>query len=264
LIERAIEAEHHLLGVDRDDPQITATRPFRIRPYLIDEDSTGNPFHLLFVIFTCGWVGLAALRRREDTLVLVYTTAVVTGYVLFCASIKWQPFHPRLDLPLFVAAAPVVGLALARIARERVTFIIGLLLLLLSLPPLLSNPSHPLIGESNIFNLDRESEYFLNRPQLAAPYIQSADFLASRQCNSIGLALERDDYEYPLWILMYNRLGRWPRIQIMPIGRTPEAWQATNCVVIPQPQLRDSVFAWQPSGLWEVRIFGSVTVLTRR
>jgi hypothetical protein len=215
-------------------------------------------------MFTCAWVSLAALRRRQDSLVLVYTMAVVTGYVVFCASTKWQPWHARLDLPLFVAAAPAVGLILARIARERVTFTICLLFLLLTLPPLFSNPSHPLIGESNIFNLDRESEYFLNRRELAAPYIQSADFLASRQCNSIGLALERDDYEYPLWILMYNRLARWPRIQIMPIGRTPEAWQAINCVVIPQPQLRDNIFAWQPSGPWEVHIFGSVTVLTRR
>ena len=262
-IERAIDVEHRLLGVSINDPQITHG-VFRIRPYEIDEDSTGNPFHLLLFIFTCGWAGLAALRRRQDRLVLVYTTAVVTGYVVFCASIKWQPFNARLDLPLFVAAAPAIGLALARIARERVTSIISLLLLLLTVPPLLSNPSHPLIARSNIFNLDRESEYFLNRPQLAAPYIQSADFLASQQCNSIGLAMEPDDYEYPLWILMHNRLGRWPMIQMIPTSGTPDAWQGINCVVILQPQLRDHVFALEPSGPWQVRIFGGVTVQSRR
>jgi 4-amino-4-deoxy-L-arabinose transferase-like glycosyltransferase len=271
-IERAIDVEHHLLGVDVSDPQITAPAHgvwmsyavFRIRPYIIDEDSTGNPFHLLLFIFTCGWAALSALRRRQDRLVLVYTTAVVTGYVLFCASIKWQPFDVRLDLPLFVAAAPATGLALARIARERITSIISLLLLLLTVPPLLCNPSHPLVARNNIFNLDRESEYFLNRPELAAPYIQAADFLASQQCNSIGLAMEPNDYEYPLWILMHNRLGRWPMIQLIPTSGTPDAWQGINCVVILQPQLRDRVFALEPSGPWQVRIFGGVTVQSRR
>jgi hypothetical protein len=165
---------------------------------------------------------------------------------------------------LFVAAAPATGLALARIARERITSIISLLLLLLTVPPLLCNPSHPLVARNNIFNLDRESEYFLNRPELAAPYIQAADFLASQQCNSIGLAMEPNDYEYPLWILMHNRLGRWPMIQLIPTSGTPDAWQGINCVVILQPQLRDRVFALEPSGPWQVRIFGGVTVQSRQ
>jgi Dolichyl-phosphate-mannose-protein mannosyltransferase len=272
LIERAIDVEHHLLGVDADDPRITfpevsgfTNGVLQIRTYSINEDTTGNPLHLLLFVFTCGWAGLAALRRRRDHLVLVYAMAVVAGYVLFCATIKWQSWHTRLDLPLFIMAAPATGLALARaVERRRVTSIISLLLLLLTVQPLLRNPSHPVVFRRNIFNLDRESEYFLNRPELAAPYIQSADFLASQQCNSIGLAMLGNDYEYPLWILMRDRLGRWPMIRKVPTSGMPDAWQGINCVVILRPQLRDRVFALEPSGPWQVRIFGDVAVQSRR
>jgi hypothetical protein len=264
LIDRVVDVEHRLLGVDVNDPQITTDGPFTMPTHGIDEDFTGNPLHLLLFNFTCGWASLGALRRRQDRLVLVYTMVVVAGYVMFCASIKWQPFNTRLDLPLFVMAAPATGLALARIARERITSIISLLLLLLIVQPLLRNPSHPLAFRRNIFNLDRESEYFLNRPQVAAPYIQSADFLASQQCNSIGLAMEPADYEYPLWILMRDRLGRWPTIQMVPTSGMPDAWQDINCVVILEPQLRDHVFASEPSGPWQLRVFGEVAVQSRR
>jgi hypothetical protein len=274
LIERAIDVEHHLLGVDVDDPRITSDNPsdptivagvFTIRPYRIDEDHTGNPLHVLLFIFTCGWAGVAALRRRQDRLGLVYAMAVVAGYVVFYASTKWQSYNTRLDLPLFILAAPVVGFALSRMAGERATSIISLLLLLLTVQPSLRNPGHPLVFKSRtIFNLDRESEYFLSRSWVAAPYVQSADFLASRQCYSIGLAMEAGDYEYPLWILMRDRLGRWPMIQMLPTSGTPDAWQGINCVVILEPQLRDRVFALEPSGPWQVRVFGDVTVQSRR
>jgi hypothetical protein len=264
-IEQSIDVEHHLLGVDLNDPRITIPGQFfTIRYFGFDEDRTGNPFHLLLLTLTCGWASLTVLRRRNQ-LVLGYTLAVVAGYFVLCASIKWQPWTTRLDLPLFILAAPIAGLALSEMASQRVTYIIGLLLLLLALQPLLRNTGHPLVVfRRNIFNLDRESEYFLRRPELTTPYIQSADFLASQPCNTVGLAMEFDDYEYPLWVLMRDRLGRWPTIQIVPTSGPPDAWQGINCVVILDPQLRDRVFALEPYGPWDVRIFGGVTVQSRR
>ncbi len=188
-IDHAIDVEHHLLGVDVNDPRTTLPgEVFRASPYGINESSTGNPLHLLLFTLTCGWVGLAALRRR-DSLVIVYTLVVVAGYVVFCAAIKWQPWITRLDLPVFILAAPVAGLALSRVAGPRVTCILGLLFLLPTVQLLLRNPSHPLVFARNIFNLNREAEYFQNRSQIAEPYIELADFLASQHCNSLGLAM---------------------------------------------------------------------------
>jgi len=266
-IERAVRIEHDILGVSPADAR-TSYIIFRLwhgpPPLLPAEDYTGNPFHLLLLIFAFGSSIFAALRRREDLLVLLYTLTVITGYVVFCASIKCCTFPTRLDLPLFIMAAPIMGLALARIANERVISIISLSFLILAVQPLLCNSSHPLVGRRNIFNLDRESEYFLNRPELAEPYIQSADFLASKQCDSIGLALEPDDYEYPIWILMRDRLGRWPKIRLAPTSETANAWKGVKCIVIVEPALRDRVSGLEPLGPWQNRMFGDVTVQYRQ
>src|SRR5271166_1656592 len=64
-IERIIDAEHHLLGVDINDPRITASlAAFSILTYpRFSEDSTGNPLHLLLFICACVWTGLAAARH---------------------------------------------------------------------------------------------------------------------------------------------------------------------------------------------------------
>ena len=261
------------MGIDINDPRITvpggillgAPRGISGNPSdRFSEDTSGYPLHLLLFICTCAWVVWAALRRQQDRLAFVYTTAVVAGYVVFCATIKWQLWNARLHLPLVIMAAAPAGLALSRMARERVTSVISLLFLLLTVPPLFLNPGHPLIGKKNIFNLSREDEYFLYRSQIAPSYIQSADFLASQQCNSIGLARRRGEYEYPLWVLMRDRLGRWPRVQMVPTRKVSDAWQDIDCVVILDPQSRERVLASEPPEPWQSRNFGDVTVQTRR
>jgi hypothetical protein len=88
------------------------------------------------------------------------------------------------------------------------------ILLLGALPGVLNNPSRPMIGNANIFVVDRDKQYFTNRPSLLSPYAGAAHYLAGTSCGSIGVILSEDDWEYPLWVLLLQESdGRSMRIE---------------------------------------------------
>jgi hypothetical protein len=44
----------------------------------------------------------------------------------------------------------------------------------------------------------------VSRAYLKNDYINAVNFIQSRQCYQLGLYLDKDDFEYPLWILLQN------------------------------------------------------------
>jgi hypothetical protein len=43
---------------------------------------------------------------------------------------------------------------------------------------------------------------FRNRPELKADYMGAAKFLETQSCFDVGLSMNHDDWEYPLWVLL--------------------------------------------------------------
>ena len=76
--------------------------------------------------------------------------------------------------------------------------------------------------------------------------------------------MSENNAEYPLWILMRDRLGHWPTIEIVSISKASDAWQSIKCLVILDPRLRDRILALEPPGQWETRNFGDLTVQSLR
>jgi hypothetical protein len=87
------------------------------------------------------------------------------------------------------------------------------ILVLGALPGVLNNPSRPMIGDANTFIVDRDNQYFTNRPSLLSPYAGVARYLAGTSCKSIGLILGEDDWEYPLLVLLQEYGGHSMRME---------------------------------------------------
>lgn len=201
VIERGIEDLHkYVLLIDPNDPRTTWTSTqFRIMPPSNNEDGAGNPLHL--VLIGCAIVFLIARRGLGERVLSAYLIVVCATFLLFALILKWQPWHSRLHLPFFLLSAPFVGITLSKISTQYAN-LIATLLILLALPWIVYNSSHPLIGRKNIFLISRIEQYFRKRPALQSPYANASNFIRDRGCSAVGLSLGGDDWEYPFWVMI--------------------------------------------------------------
>jgi hypothetical protein len=146
-IEQAVDAMHRAIGIALDDPRSTwpGTR-FEVRPPAADEDLAGNGLHLLLI--AAAMVG--ALRGGGDRRLRAFAGCLLVAFLLFCVVLRWQPWHGRLHLPLFVLGAPLVGVVFERLRPALLA--IGLLLLAVSSVYFLTgNTAHHLVGRRSVF-----------------------------------------------------------------------------------------------------------------
>src|SRR5581483_10501693 len=125
-------------------------------------DGFGNGF--LIPLFLLG-ILLAAIRFKSQWPLLVYGITLSLSFVLFCAYLKWQPWHNRLHLVYFVLSAPFIAAALAPILNRFVALTISGILIVNAVLIFLFNLFYP-IGHSEFRNLPREQQYFAFRPYL--------------------------------------------------------------------------------------------------
>jgi len=214
LVERAFGGVHGALGAGRDDPATTwPGTEFHVPGRFAGEASPGadetlylllqegfapNPLHLVLILVTLGAVAATpAWRRRRELLLSVCLAAA--AFVLFCAALKWQPWHSRLHLPLFLLWCPAVALVLS--SRPRLAKWVCALLLAAALPWLLSNATRPLLGPSSVLKASRFDQYFFNRPDLQAPFLAAAKAVSSDRCP-LGIETGPEDGEYLLRVCL--------------------------------------------------------------
>ena len=198
-LEKEIYSVHKTVGLDTNDSRTTwLGTKFHVLPTSLHEDTAGNPLHLLLMIVSIPLI----IGQRKQKNFLYYFICLVSAFVLFCLYTRWQPWNSRLHLPFFVLWSPLIGLPLPKI-RSRWMADFGITILLLgAIPYLLYNEARPILGNESILTTDRIRLYFSNRPSLARPYTQSAEFVLNTGCSDIGLILPIDGYEYPLWVLL--------------------------------------------------------------
>jgi hypothetical protein len=195
------------LGLDINDPRMTAVGFFRVSAPTTAEDTGSNPFHayLIFALF----IAMFFLVKKRGWLLIVYGLLVVSTFLLFSIIYKWNVFGTRYDLAFFVLFAPVAGIIFESFDKYKLGYLVTTLLMVGSLPWLLSINSRALIvrpGHSYLQNSilmePRESIYFANALGIQESYTQLTGKIKSTGCKDIGIMLLGDDPEYLVWELM--------------------------------------------------------------
>jgi len=196
----AVEEMHNWVGLDVNDPRFTwSDHRFAVTTPRAHEDTTASGFHL-FLYLAALLILILQRRRLPSQLFLLLAGLLFAGFVLFCVYLRWQTWHPRLHLPLFVIFSANLG-GLPIVLHRRLIWGISILLAFFTLPIFYFNPNKPLIADYNIFNLPRR-EVMIMRKDLVVPYIEGVNVLVDQEnCFQVGLFLPEQDWEYPIWRL---------------------------------------------------------------
>jgi hypothetical protein len=236
VFQQAIVRIHsQVLHIGVNDPRTTwSGTTFGVNALSFDEDYAGDPLQAMLAVAAVV-AALAIAFRRGHPLLAVYAGALVVAFVIFAGYLKWQPWSSRLELPLMVLAAPLIGVTFSRISSIAITTALGVMLIVAAVPWVIDNESRPLVGYrvprtaaylpqgANIFTTPRIDLYFAKRHELEAPYSSVAARAQAIACTEIALWSGPDDWEYPLWVLT-DRLNGTSRIdQVMVVNESIRA-----------------------------------------
>lgn len=199
---------HSYLEIDINDPRnnylgITYSKAYDFSTH---EDFVSNFIHLILIFIS---FSLLFLKKKSNSKASLLTTIfgliIIIQFLLFVTYLKWQPWHTRLHIPIFMEASVLVACGFSLIKNNRkLVFIVSLLLLLNAFVFIFYNNLRPIIKQEpltkNISLTDnRFKKYFVNQPQLYKDYRNIVVHLNTEE--TVGLILS--DWEYPLFFNYY-------------------------------------------------------------
>ncbi len=222
--QRSVHWLHETLDVEVNDPRTTLwVLKFEPRYAPNIEMLSGAPAHFylglpLMFALACG-VGRSGTGRRGRWLAVF----VLTGALVFCAVVKWQPWAARLQLPLF--ALGIVAAAVAVDAwrpRWRITFgVFAVVVAGLAWWPGADTDSRPLWTSPTLWSQSREQNYYRAQPLLAERTDRIVDLV--RQSKVARLQIHNlHSISYPVLRVLQRAV---PAIHFhgAPAGRTASA-----------------------------------------
>lgn len=165
------------------------------------EDAAPNTYHFI-IVFLSIILGILINFFKMNKKILLLLGLIIIQFVLFCGFLKWQPWHTRLHIPLFMVSMLLIGVLIDKYKFYKLFIILSIPFSLCSfcfytfynnLRPLVTNTLYT----KNIKISDKRSKkYFSNQLYLYNDYSKAIDLINQKQNKKIGLIMS--DWEYPL------------------------------------------------------------------
>lgn len=214
---------HRLLGADPFDPRTSESGPFAISAPSRIEEMAPSPIHIAVVAGVA--IALAFSRRlRAGGARIAYFAAIGAAYVLFCATVRWQPPNCRLLMPLLVLAAPIAAVVVGEAFGGRTAPALAAILLITCVPFVVGTSLRPLSFEPGrgLLATPRLDLYFAGFPALRAPFEEAARTVRSEGVRNLGIVFPGGEPEYLLWVMLEDLRPRI-RIEHVAVGGSPAA-----------------------------------------
>lgn len=200
--EKSVDGFNQLIGINTNSPHYNwnFSPPFQVQYFSTQEDSAGNLLHtVLFIV--CLFVFIFNKDLRKNKWIQCILCISVCMFLLFCYVLKWQIWHCRLHLPMFVLGSVFLAIIVESF-KIKIQSIMLFLFSISSFAFLFLNQSRPWFLKENIFNQSKYDQYFANNEQLKKPFTDIANIIHAQKLKDIGWVTGGDTWEYPMWVML--------------------------------------------------------------
>ena len=168
---------------------------FKLNEWNHNEDEVSNVFQLVLILGVCLFIIFNWKNRNK--LLWLSTLFCLFTFALFSFILKWQPWHMRLQVPLFILFAIPISIVLEKIKLEKITSSILAISILYCFVLALVNPNRPLKNEKQAKLTTRFEKYFVAMP----PYLKEYKLLRYKLKKKMNTNwdVHGDTWEYPIY-----------------------------------------------------------------
>lgn len=204
VFDKGIRKWHEKNNIDINNPKLNylGISYEGARKLTTHEDYVPNTFQFLFIFCAFLFTIYQMVRYRKINLFLLSLWGIlILQIILFVLFLKWQPWHTRLHIPLFIESCIILVLTFKEYKTRKLTGIIVLTICLTGFVfYFVYNNLRPLIKHSKYtkdvsFYENRYRNYFSNQLNLHSEYKKIKESIIDN--TTIGLFMS--DWEYPLF-----------------------------------------------------------------
>lgn len=181
-------------------------------------DTAINPIIVWLFLICILWtvVRLRGINWREWY--KSYSLAVSLTFIVFCLTVRWEFYVTRYMLSFLTLLCPMIALQLQKCTqgpkRMGLQYAIWGSITCLCLLDI----GNMAIYHRNIIARsgggERPYGYFVNRSDEYEPTLQITDYIVEKGYENIGIFVGGDDYEYPFWALLQDKVERIEHVNV--------------------------------------------------
>ncbi len=208
---KIVEKMHLVLGEEINNPKTNFNGiSFKLEKWQHHEDTASNVFQICFIFIS---IILYIKQRKKHSLYLFLLVSIpILEFILFTLVLKWQPWHTRLQTPLFFMSCFFVAYILDyTLKNKKITspFILFpfTIICFYSLVIVVFNSTRPFVSNryTNRINLNdtRFKKYCANYTPYEEDY-RIARYFLQKYKGEVGVEFGGDMWEYLLYFDIFN------------------------------------------------------------
>lgn len=167
-------------------------------------DTALNPIIIMLFIFFLIFNIIRLRQKNLKNTILGYSFVSTVCFLVFCCVLRWEPFISRYMSAYFALLCPMIALQLEKLSNAKLQSAITGIICFLCIAEIFSMGRY----HRNLYAWHgagiTPSGYFMNRVGEQEPYTTVVETIKEYGFQKIGLKIEEDNYEYPLWKMLEN------------------------------------------------------------
>lgn len=185
---------HKNLEIDINNPNITWHSDMRFN-LSRDEDYAGNYLHFFAILFAM--ISIVVFWKKIDKNMLLLLLSVIGIVFFFSAYLKWQEWHSRLHIPIFILGSVLITIQISKLKPAFTTSIL-ILFFAGSFTYLVENNTRGLLfRKPKIYQIPRDELMFIKKGNALLNNLKKAGvFIKLNNIDTLGLIIDGDAWDY--------------------------------------------------------------------